>query len=98
MIDVSNSCVYSDGEIKKHTGKQLYDELRKEYLLEMEMASLNYIIAMTAPGDSDEGINRLISALTEIDGKLAKYRNNELNYLKIDLNYQNKQIYSQRRN
>ena len=96
LIDVSNSCVYSDGEIKKHTGKQLYDELRKEYLLEMEMASLNYIIAMTAPGDSDEGINRLISALTEIDGKLAKYRNNELNYLKIDLNYQNKQIYSQR--
>ena len=57
---------------------------------------MNYIIAMTAPGDSDEGINRLISALTEIDGKLAKYRNNELNYLKIDLNYQNKQIYSQR--
>ena len=96
LIDVSNSCVYSDGEIKKHTGKQLYDELRKEYLLEMEMASLNYIIAMTAPGDSDEGINRLISALTEIDGKLAKYRNTELNYLKIDLNYQNKQIYSQR--
>lgn len=96
LIDVSNSCIYSDGEIKKHTGKQLYDELRKEYLLEMEMASLNYIIAMTAPGDSDEGINRLISALTEIDGKLAKYRNNELNYLKIDLNYQNKQIYSQR--
>lgn len=96
LIDVSNSCVYSDGEIKKYTGKQLYDELRKEYLLEMEMASLNYIIAMTAPGDSDEGINRLISALTEIDGKLAKYVNNELNYLKIDLNYQNKQIYSQR--
>ena len=41
------------------------------------MAAPNYAIAMTAPGDTAVGMRRLIAALNEIDGKLAKNDRNE---------------------
>lgn len=66
------------GEKNKFTGKQLHDELRKEYQLELEMSAPNYVIAMTAPGDTEKGMSRLVAALKEIDGKLAKNGNDEL--------------------
>ena len=65
-------------EIKKYTGKQLYNELKEKYFLQLEMAAPNYGIVMTSPGDTEEGMKRLVTALNEIDGKLAKYRKNEL--------------------
>ncbi|MCF0124768.1 MAG: aminotransferase class I/II-fold pyridoxal phosphate-dependent enzyme, partial [Clostridia bacterium] len=42
------------------TGKELSDILRKEYKIEVEMSSTNYLIAMTSICDSDENFKRLI--------------------------------------
>lgn len=64
-------------EIKKYTGKLLYNELRTKYLLQMEMASPGYVLGMTSPADTPEGMERLKRALFEIDGKLAGLQKNE---------------------
>lgn len=56
---------------KIFTGKELYSILNKKYLLQMEMASSSYVIAMTSPADTAEGMERLASALEEIDRELA---------------------------
>lgn len=73
-------CVMKKGkEIKKFTGKDLYNVLNEKYLLQMEMAAASYMIAMTSPADTEEGMDRLVSALTEIDGKLAKADRDEGN-------------------
>lgn len=52
-------------------GTKLADILRKDYAIEIEMASLNYIIAMTSVADSKEALDRLKAALVEIDGRLS---------------------------
>lgn len=44
--------------------------LRDEYHLEAEMASAEYVIAMTSCMDTDEGIDRLYNALLETDNKI----------------------------
>ncbi|BCN28727.1 arginine decarboxylase [Anaeromicropila herbilytica] len=49
------------------TGKMLYDKLLNKYKIQLEMASMNYVIAMTSICDSKEGFERLRSALIEID-------------------------------
>jgi arginine/lysine/ornithine decarboxylase len=53
------------------TGKQLYDMLLQDYGLQMEMASGNYVLAMTSVMDTEEGFKRLAQALLAIDGTLA---------------------------
>lgn len=55
---------------KEYTGVDLYNELLNKYHLQMEMASEKYVIAMTSICDTDEGIDRLINALKEIDLRL----------------------------
>lgn len=59
-------------------GKGLYDILLNQYHLQMEMASRDYILAMTSFCDTDSGFLRFISALRAIDTELAlgkiKYR------------------------
>ena len=54
------------------TGKELSDILRKDYKIEVEMASTYYIIAMTSICDNKESFERLLNALKEIDLKLKK--------------------------
>lgn len=49
------------------SGKELYDIFRKEYHLQMEMADMDHVLAMTSIMDTDEGFERLICALKEID-------------------------------
>lgn len=53
--------------LSKLSGRQLYDELRDTYHLQMEMVSSKYVLAMTTVGDSPEGLKRLESALDEMD-------------------------------
>ena len=48
-------------------GKELYDILREKYHLQPEMAAMDYVIAMTSVMDTEEGFERLICALKEID-------------------------------
>ncbi len=49
------------------SGVELAKILRKKYKLEIEMSSLNYVIAMTSVCDNRSGFDRLIKALLEID-------------------------------
>lgn len=53
-------------------GAKLYKVLREKYHLQMEMASLWYVIAMTSVLDTEEGFERLIDALGEIDQEIEK--------------------------
>lgn len=52
-----------------YNGKQLYEELLETYHLQMEMASREYILAMTTVCDTEDGMERLQKALFEIDEK-----------------------------
>lgn len=54
----------TNGEVLN--GKR-FQEMLRSYHLEMEMASGSYVIAMTGPGDTQEGMDRLVQAVMEID-------------------------------
>lgn len=54
------------------TSKQLYRMLLEEHHLQMEMAAGTYVLAMTSVGDTQEGFERLVAALHEIDDKIHK--------------------------
>lgn len=53
-------------------GQQLYDILREEYHLQMEMAAGNYVVAIMTIMDTQEGWQRLADALLQIDGRIEK--------------------------
>lgn len=52
-------------------GKELHEILLKIYHLEMEMDAEHYVTALTSVGDSEEGMERLVRALEEIDKKYS---------------------------
>lgn len=54
------------------SGQKLQEILLQEYGLQMEMASGNYVTAMTSIMDTDEGFTRLSDALECIDGTVHK--------------------------
>lgn len=57
------------------TGKELQERLNRTYHLEMEMSTLSYCLAMTSVGDTREGLQRLETALLELDETLQKKEN-----------------------
>lgn len=59
------------------SGPLLADILRKEYNIEAEAASCNYIIMMTSVADSKEALDTLSSALLEIDNSLTYMQDKE---------------------
>lgn len=69
VISVKDTMLADSGEI--FTGRDLYQCLLENYHLQAEMAAGSYVILMTSPADSQAGLKRLISALYEIDQKLA---------------------------
>lgn len=52
------------------SGRELYNRLRDEFGLQMEMVSAEYVLAMTTVGDRSEGLERLTSALEQIDSEI----------------------------
>ena len=52
------------------SGKELQEILLENDHLQMEMAAGSYVIAMTGPGDTQEGMNRLLNALRNLDKRL----------------------------
>lgn len=52
------------------SGQELFKKLRDRYHLELEMSELYYVIAMTSPCDTQEGYDRLLQALLEIDQEI----------------------------
>lgn len=53
-------------------GRKLYDVLREEYHLQMEMAAGNYVVAIMTIMDTEEGWQRLADALVQIDDRIEK--------------------------
>ena len=51
-------------------GRQLYERLLKEYHLQLEMYSVEYVTALCSLMDRTDGFERLADALTEIDATL----------------------------
>ena len=84
---VVDKLIYDKGKIvvitknTNITGKELADILRKKYKIEVEMSSINYIIAMTSICDSEENFERLIMALKEIDKQVEHTKTNEIDYI-----------------
>lgn len=54
------------------SGQELYDILLERYHLQLEMAAGTYCLAMFTIGDDDEGYDRMIKALLEIDKEIAE--------------------------
>ncbi len=53
------------------SGRELYDRLRQQYHLQLEMAAGNYCLAMFTVGDVPEGYRRMTEALLEMDRELG---------------------------
>ena len=51
------------------TGEQLHQKLLREYHLQMEMVSGDYVLAMTSVMDTEEGFERLSDSLHKIDDR-----------------------------
>lgn len=65
--DLSKIIVRAEGR----SGKWLADVLRKKYQLEVEMETDSYVVLLTSVADIQEGFDRLIKALKEIEKMLA---------------------------
>ena len=65
-FDIGKLCIFCRGFM---TGKELMERLRSEYRIELEAALGDYALAMTSVCDTDEGFDRLLRALTEIDSQ-----------------------------
>ena len=66
--DIGKLLLVTNGAIP---GKVLQEKLLKQYGLQMEMSSGNYVLAMTSFMDTEEGLERLADALLEIDATLT---------------------------
>lgn len=64
--DRGKLCIFGNGCM---SGKTLMDTLRSDYRIEPEMALGDYALAMTSVCDTDEGFDRLMSALEQIDSR-----------------------------
>lgn len=75
-------------------GKELFSMLRDKYSLELEMMSKSYVIAMTSVCDTEEGLQRLANALSEIDISIQKVNgiNQAFEYVCGDLIYPPAQV------
>ena len=67
QYDASKIVISARGRL---SGKELQEILLENYHLQMEMAAGSYVIAMTGPGDTQEGMNRLLNALRNLDKRL----------------------------
>lgn len=55
------------------TGKKLYDILRQQYGLQLEMAAGDYVVAILTVMDTEEGFWRLAQAILEIDAGIETH-------------------------
>lgn len=65
-FDVSKLTVLTGGKI---SGFELALMLRRDYRIEVEMASVGYIVAMSGMGDTVGSLDRFAGALLDIDGR-----------------------------
>ena len=58
------------------SGQKLYDVLREEFHLQMEMAAGSYVLAIMTIADTEEGWQRLADALCRIDVRIEEKKEN----------------------
>lgn len=58
------------------SGQELYDVLREEFHLQMEMAADSYVLAIMTIADTEEGWQRLADALCRIDVRIEEKKEN----------------------
>lgn len=68
--NVSRDCSKLVFHANGRSGKWLVDVLRERFHLEMEMAAGGYVVALTSIADTEEGFERLYTALQILDGEL----------------------------
>lgn len=68
--DVGKLLLFPDK--KRMSGQELYDLLREQYGLQLEMAAEDFCLAMFTIGDTAEGFCRMRDALWQIDDKLSE--------------------------
>lgn len=78
-VDIGKLCIFCNGCM---SGKALMEILRSAYQIELEMALGDYALAMTSVCDTDEGFDRLLNALLEIDSRCddADHSSNDVPY------------------
>lgn len=74
-------------------GQWLYQKLRTEYDLQLEMAQGGYALALTSVMDTPKGMERLIKALESIDRELEKADTGEVQ-TGVDVVTQNEAVFS----
>ncbi len=72
VFDADRSKIVISTQGTSMDGKKLYDMLLERYHLQMELYSAQYVLAMTSIMDTQEGFDRLLRALLEIDAQLRK--------------------------
>ncbi len=60
------------------TGKELYDVLLGKYYLQMEMAAPTSVLGILTVMDSEEGVDRLLTALEELDRGLTGIKDKKM--------------------
>ena len=76
--DIGKLVILTEGS--SISGQELFQKLQKKYHIELEMAEISYVIAMTSICDTAEGFSKLFFALREIDDELhqsSKMYNNQ---------------------
>lgn len=68
--DISRIVISTNGT--DISGSQLADFLRNEYLIEPELVSDSYIVLISTVGDTKEGLERLKTALFQIDERVQQ--------------------------
>lgn len=74
-LDISKIIVSTKGT--NINGVELCDRLRREYGLEMEMCTEDYVTAIATVMDTREGLDRLRKGLMDIDGSLESGKEGE---------------------
>lgn len=69
----------------RFSSKELYQVLLDKYHLQMEMCGADYVTAMTSVCDTQEGFNRLLEALLEIDSLSVVDEVEEDNNISIEM-------------
>ena len=83
-LDLSKIVIYTDRT--NMTGIELGAILRRDYKIQLEVEAQGYIIAMSTIADTAQDLERLCSALLQIDQSLEPSENNQQYYKTAHIN------------
>lgn len=71
IVDLDDGKIIISTAATDITGENLAERLRVQYHIQMEMSSIDYVVGILTGMDTREGIDRLASALHEIDDTIV---------------------------